>query len=288
MDDNAYNKLQDKIFLATKKNRQENTDILLKKLDELKPAIAETSAKDFLDKLASNFKGEKGNSPTEEELLQLIKPLIPSPIAGKDGIDGQTPTKSELQALIAPLIPEPIVGSQGLPGQDSSVVGPRGPKGNSGKDGSPDTGQMIVDKLSRLIGDNKLDITALKGLDKLEQSLSNSFLSQAKSFIPKSLSALYDVNLNGLADGQTLVYNKASQKWLPGTAVAAISGAGFTSLPATGAVDGANTIFTFTQKPTYIISDHAWYKENVGWSWNNSILTATLNVPPVDEIYGFV
>jgi len=63
-------------------------------------------------------------------------------------------------------------------------------------------------------------------------------------------------------------------------------GTGFTKLDATGTVDGSNASFTFTQKPTYIISDGAWYVENNGWTWSGS--TATMSVPPQTGIFGFV
>lgn len=72
-------------------------------------------------------KGEKGDMPTDEELLKLIRPLIPNPIKGDKGDsptekellslikpliptvkDGKAPTKAELLAIIKPLIPAPI------------------------------------------------------------------------------------------------------------------------------------------------------------------------------------
>ena len=74
-------------------------------------------------------------------------------------------------------------------------------------------------------------------------------------------------------------------------------GGGFTLLTATGNIDGSNTAFTFAQLPTYIISDHAWYTAtNVGptgsptinWSWNAGTLTATMQVAPTEDIFGFV
>lgn len=55
------------------------------------------------DELASAFfsmlKGKKGDKPTDEELIALIKPLIPS--------------ENDLTAIIEPLIPEPIKGEDG-------------------------------------------------------------------------------------------------------------------------------------------------------------------------------
>lgn len=51
-------------------------------------------------------------------------------------------------------------GDKGDPGE--SITGPRGPKGN---DGSPDTPKQIRDKLETLKGDERLDRSAIKGLD---------------------------------------------------------------------------------------------------------------------------
>jgi len=64
-------------------------------------------------------------------------------------------------------------------------------------------------------------------------------------------------------------------------------GAATSLLPATGTVNSVNTAFTFTQKPTFIVSDGAWYRENKGWTWNGGTLTATMTIPPNDDIYGF-
>jgi len=53
---------------------------------------------------------EDGHTPTDQELLALINPLIPKPIPGIDGENAETPTDTELLALIKPLIPDPIPG----------------------------------------------------------------------------------------------------------------------------------------------------------------------------------
>jgi len=50
--------------------------------------------------------------------------------------------------------------------------------------------------------------------------------------------------------------------------------------------DGSNTVFTFTQKPTYIISDGVKLRENSGWTWNVGLLQATLSVPPQYSLWG--
>lgn len=93
-------------------------------------------------------KGEKGDSPTEEELLALIRPLIPP--APKDG---HTPTDSELLALIKPLIRDPIPGRPGRDGIDG--------KGKDGKDGTEIEPEVIAEKLNTLKG--AVDLSVIRG-----------------------------------------------------------------------------------------------------------------------------
>lgn len=64
-----------------------------------------------------------------------------------------------------------------------------------------------------------------------------------------------------------------------------VSGQGLSLLDATGTINGVNTAFTFSQQPTYIISDGVWYRVNKGWTWSDPI--ATMTIPPNDDIYGF-
>ncbi len=69
-------------------------------------------------------------------------------------------------------------------------------------------------------------------------------------------------------------------------------GAGFTKLPATGAVNGNNRDFTFTEEPDYIVSDNVWMEKLdsnsvANWTWNGGTLTATMAIPPSSAIYGF-
>ena len=67
---------------------------------------------------------------------------------GKDGKDGaQGP-----------------IGPKGKDGKNGER-GPIGPKGKDGKDGSPDTAENIRNKLESLIGDDRLDKKAIRGLE---------------------------------------------------------------------------------------------------------------------------
>lgn len=62
-------------------------------------------------------------------------------------------------------------------------------------------------------------------------------------------------------------------------------------LLAGGNVDGTNASFTFSQLPSYIVSDHAWYAQTnsngtANWTWNAGSLTATMTIPPTEDIFG--
>lgn len=57
-------------------------------------------------------------------------------------------------------------------------------------------------------------------------------------------------------------------------------------LSAMGSVNGTNLAFVFTQEPTFIVSDGAWYTVGKGWTWNSGILTATMSIPPNTDLYG--
>jgi len=75
--------------------------IIEKKIDSLKSTILspEEIIKESIFNKISQLKGEKGDTPTKKELLDIINPLIPN------AKDGETPTKEELITIIKPLIP---------------------------------------------------------------------------------------------------------------------------------------------------------------------------------------
>ena len=107
------------------------------------------------EELFTMLKGVDGKTPTEDELIALIKPLIPQVSNGLDGKDGLKPTNKELLALIKPLIPKVQNGIDGI-------------NGSNGKDGSPDTGEDIVTKINELgiSLDTQIDASHIKNLPK--------------------------------------------------------------------------------------------------------------------------
>ena len=101
------------------------------------------------------LKGDKGDSPTEEELVSLITPLIPEPLKGDIGVPFTYKdfTTSQLEGL-------KVKGDKGDNGDN-------GERGFTGNEGSPDSPKEIKDKLESLKGDERLDISTIKGAETL-------------------------------------------------------------------------------------------------------------------------
>ena len=287
-------KFQDKLYTAHKKNRDENTEKIVKKLDELKPEKPDKKARkhqEARDAFFDSLTGEDGYTPvkgqdyfTDEEAQEFLNKATPvkgvhyndgeAGKDGKNGKDGYTPQKGiDYQD-----------GEKGEKGED----GLKGEKGEAGKDGSPDTPDQIKEKLSTLKGKERLHIKNIHGFDEVLNEAGSNFLDQAKGFAPRALNSLYDVNIYGLSDGQTLVWKASQQKWIPGTAS---GGGGLTPIVISGAVNGSNLTFTSTTKPTYIVSDGVWYtaldaNSNVQWSYAGGTITLSI-APPNYSITGF-
>ena len=77
-----YNKLR-RIF--------HNDPEMLRSLDNQEQAELLRSGVTKEYKFAESIKGDKGETPTKEELVSLINPLIPEPIPGEKGTDGRNP-----------------------------------------------------------------------------------------------------------------------------------------------------------------------------------------------------
>lgn len=106
---------------------------------------------------------EDGHTPTDQELLVLIKPLIPKVENGK------TPTKEQLVALIRPLIPDLKDGETPSDERLTTLIQSLLPKEGEIVDriekDLPKLGEAIRDALELLQEEEKLDKKAIKGLE---------------------------------------------------------------------------------------------------------------------------
>jgi hypothetical protein len=190
---------------------------LLEYLYEIEEKI-EDAIPNFTE-LLKRIKGDKGDSPSKEELLDLIKPLIPQPENGK------TPTKQELLDLITPLIPKVKDGKSPTKEDLLKIIKPLIPKISTEEikqdvydelseevkslipnrleiekgikesiiEELPNMGEIFRDGLDKLEEDKRLDISSLKGWAKTEEGILNravSIVDNRTSFLINKVSNL--------------------------------------------------------------------------------------------------
>ena len=191
-------KLDKKELLGLMKLKADNADLYLARITQEK--IEEV--KSIIENLKLQ-KGDDGHTPTEEELIELIRPLIPEPIKGEDA---EPITDEQLLALIKPLIPEAVDGEDGEDGQDyflteqdlvdiAALVEVE----------VPEVKEMTVERLTELLkgiqeGDKVLDVSNIAGLEdkirKIEQLSGRGIGGVGKR--TTLLSQLVDVDLSKL------------------------------------------------------------------------------------------
>ena len=147
-----------------------------------------------------------------------------------------------------------------------------------------ETPEEIRDMLETLEGDERLDVSAIKGFDEIRDEVKKVRV-QAIGRVGMNL------NINGVDKGSIhdlILVGTGVSTSINSSGIMSITfasgGGGVIELVATGAINGINQSFTFTSKPVYIVSDGAKYKENAGWTWSG--LTATLTIPPQYAIWG--
>src|SRR3990167_107714 len=165
-------------------------------VERIKKSVTPVKGKDYVD----------GETPTDNELRSLIRPLIP------EVKDGETPTKEELLKLIRPLIPKVKDGETPSEARLSRIIKSLIPEPIKGKDGSSDTAKQVVDKTNEVGG------VLIKSVENLSEELANlkkrPIQTQIKSG-GKGNPQHEQFDGNGVTTSFTLGYNVAAR----GTAV---------------------------------------------------------------------
>ena len=149
--------------------------------------------------------GKDGHTPTDTELLRIIRPLIPKVK------DGHTPTDTELLRIIRPLIPKVKDGEtpsdERLKALIQPLIAPMIPEPIPGKDGSPDTGEDIVKKINKDESGKKIKAAHLD-LKEFDERLKTAE-ANAKGgggFGGGHGSFVYDFDYSSLLDGSTKTF----------------------------------------------------------------------------------
>lgn len=169
--------------------------------------------------------GKDGRTLTDEELVTLIKPLIP------EAKEGRTPTSEEILAIMRPLIP--VVKDGETPSDERllALMEPLMPKdGEDGEDGiSPDP-QLVAIEASKIATENlKTLIPKEETLEELKIKVESVGISYEKlkdtpnieAYVSRikqasrdyELSELKDVKVNSPTNAQALVYNSTTHTW---------------------------------------------------------------------------
>lgn len=172
---------------------EKNKDKLLKAIEDGK-IKDETSLAVFelvinLESEVEDLKGEVKQAVQDVKDSEVNLPKVLESVRGKDGKDSTVvgpkgPKGDKGDSIVGPQ------GKEGRPGKDSNIPGPKGDKGDpgkdgkdgvgtDGKDGSPDTAEEIATKLETLKEDKRLDVSAIKGIDKRDEKISGDILNRA-------------------------------------------------------------------------------------------------------------
>lgn len=162
------------------------------------------------------------------------------------------------------------------------IKGDKGEKGEKGEPGIAPTLEEIVSEVLRRLPIPKDGMEGRPGRD--AEINYGTIIDTVVDHIRRTKA----IDISHIRNAETFMWNSKRYKVAELMHGGGSSSGGFTQLTATGTVDGSNTAFTFTQKPTYIVSDGTWYIENAGWTWNASTLTATMSVAPQTGIFAFV
>ncbi len=231
------------------------------KLDTIEARLDELNKK---EPPVIHVHAEPGHTPTDEELLKLITPLIP------DVKDGYTPTEDELLLLIQPLVPKmpavlmptneellslirpliPNVQNGETPSNDKllSLIQPLIPEpeqGKSGNDGSPDTGEEIISKINEDTSDlviRKEKVEGLSGIeDRLRTNEANTYQFMRQGG-PITLGGLTDVDIVGILSGQSIRWD--GKRFVPYTPSGGVNTVVYGEI-----VGGSGTSFTLAHTP---------------------------------------
>lgn len=247
--------LQNIISLVTKINEKtnktvsdiENTyqDLLIKVRDEHTSSL-EYLKKQVSDKLSSIMDGKDGKD-------------------GLDGKDAEEIDKAEIAGMVCNMIEIPEI--EELTNE------------------LPKLGTQIRDGLELLVGEERLDVSAIKGLEDIKGKEIRVvggargvqlYVDGAKKGLVNTLNLIPGA-------GVTLSYNRSNGR---NDITISAAGGALSVLTATGAVDDSNTVFTFVSTPTLVIVNGATYREGHGVAIVGTTATLDNPVGVGNDLYG--
>lgn len=235
-----------------------------------------------LKEVIQRMKGDKGDSPTEEEVLNLVIPIIQeikkSIKNGENYVLSDT-DKEEIATLAVMDLHVPIV-EKVIEIQKTEVVRevPIVTE-NVVEVAVKDTPFELRDKLETLKNlpdEEKLSIEAIGGFSKSNIKLSDEILNRAIGIVDQRTSFL----INKVSNLQTQVNNINTTP---------VGGSGFQA-PLTGVIDGVNRTFIWTTAPNVIVVDQGRTMQKTNSAPDSTVnwtgtTTTILAVAPTFDIF---
>lgn len=251
--------------------------------------------KEQLDKVKTVLGLIDDGKPTLADLKKLVALLIN---AVKDAAK-QLDAKIDARLV---LIKDGTNGRDGRDGKDG--VGTQGPKGDkgepgqsivgpAGRDGSPDMAEDIRNKLELLTGDERLDKSAIRGLDTLEadlQAAKSVRVLAGRSLLQlqvdgKKKGAIQYLNLVA-GSGVTLTYDSSNgRNDIVINADGGGEGGSFSVIAVSGTIDDSNVSFTAASTPTVVVVNGASYRDGHGCTITGTAITLDNPVGQGGDIY---
>ncbi len=237
--------------------------------------------------------------PTREEFVKAFKTVtqkvderlskIHDGIDGKDGKDGAD-GKDGKDGAPGPKGDKGDRGEMGPTG--IAIFGRKGDPGKDGKDGSPDTAEQVRDKLETLKDDDRLDKSAVKGIEQIEERVNQIEIRPARVGGAKGIGLYVDgakklltaqqINLVA-GSGITLSYAHANGR--NDITITATGTASLTPIAVTGDIDDSNTSFTAASAPSIVIVNGAAYRDGKGVAITGTAITLDNPVGTGGDIY---
>jgi len=187
---------------------------------------------------------------------------------GKDGVDGKDGKDGR-------------DGRDGKDGEDG-LDGKDGKDGENGKDGSPDTPEQVRDKLASLTGKNRLDKSAIKGLDEIERKVLDRPSVLNPIYGTRGIQLYTDGTKRGLSNtlnlkagtGVTLGYSYEGGR-NDITINSSSAGIGpWSTPPESPSPDGSVLVFTVgASAPTDVVADGIQLFDGVGYTYSVGQIT---------------
>lgn len=207
----------------------------------------------------------------EDKVEQIV---IPEPVKGDPGENGKQGEPGEPGR-------DGRDGKDGRDGRDGKPgpAGSGGKQGEPGKDGSPDTAEDIRNKLELLLDDERLDVSAIKGVDKLLAEMKTSLGHFGNKAVYLSVGGVKYGLVNALNVTGAVSHSKVN-----GLDTLTFTGGGgsVTTETPPESPDGVTTAFTATGTPKWVIADGITYFDGAGYTY--SAPTVTMDVPPSQYI----